>query len=232
MRGTGWRRALASRRRARRLVAAARAGHARGADLRPDLDQRQHPDGRLQLPALRDAVAGAQHRRRLGGPARSRLHRVLRLRRLRLRDLLLARARERRAPAAPICRRSSRSRSWSLAAGVVGVVIGLIALRLSGDYLAIVTLFVGQAFVRGRQQRRPGHARRRQRPLRPGSIPQLRRHRHDPARLLLLGAGGDRASSPRCCTCSTRSRTGRAWRALRDDPLAAEAMTIPSTSSR
>ena len=34
-----------------------------------------------------------------------------------------------------------------VAAGVVGVIIGLIALRLSGDYLAIVTLFVGQAFV-------------------------------------------------------------------------------------
>jgi ABC-type branched-subunit amino acid transport system permease subunit len=33
------------------------------------------------------------------------------------------------------------------AAGVVGVVVGLIALRLSGDYFAIVTLFLGQAFV-------------------------------------------------------------------------------------
>ena len=34
-----------------------------------------------------------------------------------------------------------------LAAGGIGVVIGLIALRVEGDYLAIVTLFVGQAFV-------------------------------------------------------------------------------------
>ena len=32
-------------------------------------------------------------------------------------------------------------------AGVVGLLIGLVALRLSGDYLAIVTLFVGQAFM-------------------------------------------------------------------------------------
>ena len=31
--------------------------------------------------------------------------------------------------------------------GVLGLLIGLVALRLSGDYLAIVTLFVGQAFV-------------------------------------------------------------------------------------
>ena len=34
-----------------------------------------------------------------------------------------------------------------VAAGVIGVVVGLIALRLSGDYFAIVTLFLGQAFV-------------------------------------------------------------------------------------
>ena len=35
----------------------------------------------------------------------------------------------------------------SIAGGLVGVLIGLVALRLEGDYLAIVTLFVGQAFV-------------------------------------------------------------------------------------
>ena len=34
-----------------------------------------------------------------------------------------------------------------VAAGITGAIIGLIALRLEGDYLAIVTLFVGQAFV-------------------------------------------------------------------------------------
>src|SRR5450755_2362084 len=32
-------------------------------------------------------------------------------------------------------------------AGILGVLIGLVALRLEGDYLAIVTLFVGTAFV-------------------------------------------------------------------------------------
>ena len=40
-----------------------------------------------------------------------------------------------------------RSRSCVVGAGIVGVLIGLVALRLEGDYLAIVTLFVGQAFV-------------------------------------------------------------------------------------
>ena len=45
--------------------------------------------GRHQLPALRDPRRRPQHRRRLGRPARPRLHRVLRLRRLRLRLLLL-----------------------------------------------------------------------------------------------------------------------------------------------
>ncbi len=34
-----------------------------------------------------------------------------------------------------------------IAGGLVGVLVGLVALRLEGDYLAIVTLFVGQAFV-------------------------------------------------------------------------------------
>ena len=63
------------------------------------LTQRQPADGRLHVHAVRDPRARAQHRGRLGGPARPRLHRVLRLWRLRLRDLLLDRARARAAPA-------------------------------------------------------------------------------------------------------------------------------------
>ena len=51
---------------------------------------------------------------------------------------------------------SSGNNHWSsivsipvifLGTGVFGAVIGLVSLRVSGDYLAIVTLFVGQAFV-------------------------------------------------------------------------------------
>ena len=37
-----------------------------------------------------------------------------------------------------------------IAGGLVGVLIGLVALRLEGDYLAIVTLFVGAGVRRDR----------------------------------------------------------------------------------
>ena len=40
--------------------------------------------------------------------------------------------------------------------GILGLVIGLVALRLSGDYLAIVTLFVGQAFAEAVNNVAPG----------------------------------------------------------------------------
>ncbi len=113
-----------------------------------------------------------------------------------------------------------------VAAGVVGVVIGLIALRLDGDYLAIVTLFVGQAFMEVVNNVDPGTL---------GGVNGL--YDLDPLHdfgthvsstlgyyyvalaLLVLVAAVLRLLDT--------SRTGRAWRALRDDPLAAGAMTIP-----
>jgi ABC-type branched-subunit amino acid transport system permease subunit len=112
------------------------------------------------------------------------------------------------------------------AAGVVGVIIGLIALRLSGDYLAIVTLFVGQAFVEVVNNVDPGTL---------GGVNGL--FSLDP-----LHSFGVTVQSPLnyyylalvmtailagILRLLDTSRTGRAWRALRDDPLAAEAMTIP-----
>ena len=111
-------------------------------------------------------------------------------------------------------------------AGVVGVVIGLIALRLSGDYLAIVTLFVGQAFMEVVNNVDPGTL---------GGVNGL--FGLDPLHSL-----GGRIESPigfyylaliivlalaGILHLLDTSRTGRAWRALRDDPLAASAMTIP-----
>jgi ABC-type branched-subunit amino acid transport system permease subunit len=113
-----------------------------------------------------------------------------------------------------------------IAAGVVGVVIGLIALRLDGDYLAIVTLFVGQAFMEIVNNVDPGTL---------GGVNGL------------FGLDGFHGFSGEITTprgfyilalifCAflaailhllDTSRTGRAWRALRDDPLAARAMTIP-----
>jgi branched-chain amino acid transport system permease protein len=111
-------------------------------------------------------------------------------------------------------------------AGVVGVVIGLIALRLSGDYLAIVTLFVGQAFMEVVNNIDPGTL---------GGVNGL-------FALDSLHSFGSQVTSPvgyyylaliltvalaGILHLLDTSRTGRAWRALRDDPLAASAMTIP-----
>jgi branched-chain amino acid transport system permease protein len=111
-------------------------------------------------------------------------------------------------------------------AGVVGVVIGLIALRLSGDYLAIVTLFLGQAFMEIVNNVDPGTL---------GGVNGL-------YGLDSLHSFGGQVVSPigyyylalvmvaalaGILHLLDTSRTGRAWRALRDDPLAASAMTIP-----
>jgi branched-chain amino acid transport system permease protein len=113
-----------------------------------------------------------------------------------------------------------------LIAGVVGVVIGLIALRLSGDYLAIVTLFVGQAFMEVVNNVDPGTL---------GGVNGI-------FGLDSLHSFGSQVTSPLgyyylalvmtvvlagILHLLDTSRTGRAWRALRDDPLAASAMTIP-----
>jgi ABC-type branched-subunit amino acid transport system permease subunit len=110
--------------------------------------------------------------------------------------------------------------------GLLGMLIGLIALRLEGDYLAIVTLFVGQAFVSVVNNVDPGTL---------GGVNGI--FSIDS----LHGLSGN-VSSPRgyyivalvvivvlaaILHLLDTSRTGRAWRALRDDPLAAEAMTIP-----
>ncbi|HEY6525900.1 MAG TPA: branched-chain amino acid ABC transporter permease, partial [Solirubrobacteraceae bacterium] len=111
-------------------------------------------------------------------------------------------------------------------AGVIGALIGLMSLRVSGDYLAIVTLFVGQAFmeivnnvdtgtlggVNGLFGLDPIHSFG-------GSILTPNGYYYfallvTVALLALLHLLDD-------------SRTGRAWRAVREDELAAEAMTIP-----
>jgi ABC-type branched-subunit amino acid transport system permease subunit len=113
-----------------------------------------------------------------------------------------------------------------VAVGVVGMVIGLVALRLSGDYLAIVTLFVGQAFmevvnnvdigtfggVNGLFSLDPLHSFGAQ------VTSPLGFYYVALAAVVILAAILHQLDI---------SRTGRAWRALRDDPLAASAMTIP-----
>ena len=114
-----------------------------------------------------------------------------------------------------------------VAGGLVGVVIGLIALRLEGDYLAIVTLFVGQAFVEVVNNVDPGTLGGVNGIFGLDSLHGLSGNVTTPARLLLRGPGRSSSLLAAVLHLLDTSRTGRAWRALRDDPLAAAAMTMP-----
>ena len=118
---------------------------------------------------------------------------------------------------------------------MLGLLVGLPSRRLVGDYLAIVTLFFGQAFVlftnNANRINFPyfGHV-----DLTGGSnglanIDQLnffgyKVHSTTQYFYVLLIAF---ALVVAALYFANESRTGRAWRALREDPLAAETMTIP-----
>jgi branched-chain amino acid transport system permease protein len=113
-----------------------------------------------------------------------------------------------------------------VAAAILGLLVGLPSRRLIGDYLAIVTLFFGEAFVEFTNNVAPSKLGG------PNGIFGL-----DPVKafgtqittnkgyfyllLVLL------ALSIAVLRLLETSRTGRAWRAVREDPLAASAMTIP-----
>ena len=113
-----------------------------------------------------------------------------------------------------------------IAGGLVGVVIGLVALRLEGDYLAIVTLFVGQAFVEVVNNVDPGTLGGVNGIFGLDSLHGLSGNVSTPrgyywvALIVIVGLAA-------VLRLLDTSRTGRAWRALRDDQLAADAMTIP-----
>jgi branched-chain amino acid transport system permease protein len=119
---------------------------------------------------------------------------------------------------------------------LLGLLLGLPSRRLLGDYLAIVTLFFAQIFVTFTT-----NANRLTPPWSdepfdltggPNGIPGV-----DP--FAIFGWEATRVTHYFYIALVTfalvlgglhfldRSRTGRAWRALREDPLAAEAMTIP-----
>ncbi|CAN5612567.1 hypothetical protein BH23ACT7_BH23ACT7_02510 [soil metagenome] len=123
----------------------------------------------------------------------------------------------------------------ALTAGL-GYVLGLPSRRLLGDYLAIVTLFFGQVFVQ-----LAIHLDRLSLPWADGPVNVTGGPNGivgiDPIRLvgvtfssvtdyfyLLLVAFVALAVGLHRLTAS---RTGRAWRALREDPLAAEQMGLP-----
>jgi ABC-type branched-subunit amino acid transport system permease subunit len=123
-----------------------------------------------------------------------------------------------------------------LMAACVGLLLGLPSRRLLGDYLAIVTLFFGQAFVtfttNGNRLTLLGHSRAVDLTSGPNGISGI-----DP-----LNFFGRHVNSLQAyfyvslitlafvmvvLHLAVESRTGRAWKALREDPLAAEVMSIP-----
>jgi branched-chain amino acid transport system permease protein len=121
------------------------------------------------------------------------------------------------------------------ASALAGLVVGLPSRRLIGDYLAIVTLFFGQAFVVF-----VNNANRINFPFLPhvdltggsNGIDQI-----DPLNLFGFKIASTRefyyflliavAIVVMLLHFVNESRTGRAWRSLREDPLAAEVMSIP-----
>jgi branched-chain amino acid transport system permease protein len=113
-----------------------------------------------------------------------------------------------------------------LAAAALGLLVGLPSRRLIGDYLAIVTLFFGEAFVEFTNNVAPGTLGG------PNGIVGID----------TIHAFGIQISSNQgyyyllvvvlvvtmaVLRLLDTSRTGRAWRAVREDPLAAASMTIP-----
>jgi len=123
-----------------------------------------------------------------------------------------------------------------VATAFVGLLLGLPSRRLLGDYLAIVTLFFGLAFVtfttNGNRLTLLGHSRAVDLTSGPNGISGL-----DP--LTFFGKQVNSIQGYFYVALITlavvmvglhfvvESRTGRAWKALREDPLAAEAMSIP-----
>ncbi len=113
-----------------------------------------------------------------------------------------------------------------IATGILGLLVGLPSRRLSGDYLAIVTLFFGEAFVEFTNNVSPGvfggpngivgidtiH----------GFGVQLESNKGYYYLLVIL-----LVATMAVLRLLDTSRTGRAFRAVREDPLAAASMTIP-----
>jgi branched-chain amino acid transport system permease protein len=117
------------------------------------------------------------------------------------------------------------------ASALLGLVLGIPSRRLLGDYLAIVTLFFGQAFVVFVNAANPTVAGKGLTggpngiadidPLDVFGYELTTRTQQFYALLVVV------VLVLVALHFVSESRTGRAWRALREDPLAAEAMSIP-----
>ena len=114
----------------------------------------------------------------------------------------------------------------AVGAACLGLIVGLPSRRLIGDYLAILTLFFGEAFVEFTNNVDPSVFGG---PNGITAIDPIRAFGHSITTnkgyfylllvLLVLSAAA--------LHLLDNSRTGRAWRAVREDPLAAGMMTIP-----
>jgi ABC-type branched-subunit amino acid transport system permease subunit len=112
------------------------------------------------------------------------------------------------------------------AAAGLGLLVGWPSRRLIGDYLAIITLFFGEAFVEFTNNVAPSVLGG------PNGIVGI-----DPIRLFGYTFSTNQsyyyllvivlAVTMGVLRLLDTSRTGRAWRAVREDPLAAASMTIP-----
>ena len=113
-----------------------------------------------------------------------------------------------------------------IGAAILGLLVGWPSRRLIGDYLAIVTLFFGEAFVEFTNNVAPSTLGG---PNGIVGIDPIRGFGHQLTSntsyyyLLVILAVVTMAVLRLLDT----SRTGRAWRAVREDPLAAASMTIP-----
>ena len=123
-----------------------------------------------------------------------------------------------------------------IATAILGFLVALPSRRLIGDYLAIVTLFFGQLFVtvfqNGNRISFLGLTRGYDVTGGPNGIPNVDTYDlagfkinsipayYYTALIVFLVVLG-------CVYLVDMSRTGRAWRSLREDPLAAELMGVP-----
>ena len=199
-----------------------------GCAVRPDHEQRQPPDRRLQQPALRDPVARAQHRGRAG-------------------RVCSTSATSRSSASAPTATRSS-PRARSARGGAGGAHFAAIDVDPDRARRRRHPRGGDRAHRPPARGRLPGDrdpVRRRRRSSRSPttSIParsagstgssaldplhSFGAQITTPAGLLLSGAGRRCRCWPGSSTCSTRSRTGRAWRARARRSARGSAMTIP-----
>jgi ABC-type branched-subunit amino acid transport system permease subunit len=111
-------------------------------------------------------------------------------------------------------------------AAILGLLVGLPSRRLIGDYLAIVTLFFGEAFLEFTNNVAPTTLGGPNGivgidPIQGFGVQILTNKGYFYLLLILL------LLTMAVLKLLDASRTGRAWRAVREDPLAAAAMTIP-----